>query len=146
MRCDDASGSSGTAARRPGFTLLEVLIVMAISAIVMGIAVAPMQATARAARLENARQALIGDLRLARVEAIRRNRSVDVTLVSDSTYTIEYIGSRSLKDGVTFASGTAALRFAPFGPVMTGMGSYVLELEGESSTVAVSAAGNASAQ
>lgn len=131
---------------RTGFTLLELLIVMAIMTLVAGIAVPAMAGAARATRMANATAAFVGDLRLARTEAIRRNRTVYVAKTGPSTYTIEYLGGRTLSDDVTFVSGPDTLRFAAFGPTVTGMTAYVLEVEGEQSTIRLSAAGNASVE
>jgi type IV fimbrial biogenesis protein FimT len=144
MWCDAAYQGNRGRSRRGGFTLLELVIVMVILLLIAGIAVPPLQLVARSTRMESARQTFIGDLRLARVEAIRRNRSVSVTRTGPSSYTIEYIGARSLKDGVTFGSGPAVVRFAAFGPLQTGMATYTLQLDGKTSTVRLSAAGNAS--
>lgn len=145
MRCDptdqDRRGCS-----RGGFTLLEVLIVMAIMLIVAGIAVPSLQSVTRITRMETGGQNFVGDLRLARMEAIRRNRSVYVAKTGPSTYTIEYIGARSLREGVTFSSGPDTVRFAAFGPLQTGMATYTLQLEGRTRTVRLSAAGNASVE
>lgn len=145
MRCDRPDqGSRGSS--RGGFTLLELLIVMAIMAIVAGIAVPSLQSVTRLTRLETGGQNFMGDLRLARTEAIRRNRSVYVAKTGADTYTIEYIGDRTLREGVTFSSGPDTVRFAAFGPLQTGMATYMLELEGKTRTVRLSAAGNASVE
>jgi prepilin-type N-terminal cleavage/methylation domain-containing protein len=146
MWCEDASLVLSGRARRGGYTLLELVIVMVILSIVAGIAVPAMQSAAQSSRLETGRQTFIGDLRLARTEAIRRNRSVYVAMTSPSTYTIEYIGGRTLKEGVTFESAPDTVRFAAFGPLQTGMATYVLDLDGTNTTVRLSAAGNASTE
>lgn len=106
----------------------------------------PLSSVVKSTRLETARQSFIGDMRLARTEAIRRNRTVDVTKTGVSTYTIEYIGTRTLEEGATFVSGPTTIRFAPFGPLLTGTTTYVLRLEGTNTTIRLSAAGNVSAQ
>jgi len=146
MRCDAASRNVSRHTGRAGFTLLELLIVLMISTIVIGVAVPPLSSAVKATRLETARQKFIGDMRLARTEAIRRNRTVDVTTTGASTYTIEYIGTRTLEEGATFVMGPASIRFAPFGPLLTGASMYVLRLEGTNMTIRLSAAGNVSAQ
>jgi prepilin-type N-terminal cleavage/methylation domain-containing protein len=131
---------------RSGYTLTELLIVMMVVSIVMVTAMPPMWATVRGTRLEAARQELIGDLRLARMEAIRRNVSIAVQKTSATSYTIDSIGARTLRDGVMFSSAPETLRFAPFGPVPTGSATYALRLNGKSGAVRVSTAGNATAE
>jgi prepilin-type N-terminal cleavage/methylation domain-containing protein len=131
---------------RPGFTLLELLLVMMIATILMTLAVPPMLRTVRSTRLENARQDFMGDLRLARMEAIRRNASVTVTRTSSTAYTIDFIGTRSLSEGATFTSGPTTVVFASYGAVPAGGGTFVLGLAGRSATVFVSPAGNAVAR
>lgn len=146
MRCDVASRHSSVRSRRAGYTLLELVIVLVILFLITAIAVPPLQSVVRSTRLETGRQTFIGDLRLARTEAIRRNRSVDVTLTGQRTYTIQYIGPRTLQEGVTFTGGPTTIRFAPFGPLMTGMTTYMLRLDGRNTVVRLSASGNVSAQ
>jgi prepilin-type N-terminal cleavage/methylation domain-containing protein len=136
-------GSFRRSTTRAGFSLVELLIVMAIFLILAGVAVPSLQSISRASRIANGTHAFVGDLRLARMEAIRRNRSVEVEQTGATTYTIEYIGARTLSDGVTFSSGPALVRFAPFGPLQTGLATYTLNLDGDIRTVRLSASGNA---
>lgn len=138
-----AHGSIRRSRTRAGFSLVELLIVMAIFLILAGVAVPSLQSVSRASRIANGTHAFVGDLRLARMEAIRRNRSVEVEQTGATTYTIEYIGARTLSDGVTFSSGPALVRFAPFGPLQTGLATYTLNLDGDIRTVRLSASGNA---
>jgi prepilin-type N-terminal cleavage/methylation domain-containing protein len=143
MSGNAAHGSIRRSTTRAGFSLVELLIVMAIFLILAGVAVPSLQSVSRASRIANGTHAFVGDLRLARMEAIRRNRSVEVEQTGATTYTIEYIGARSLSDGVTFTSGPALVRFAPFGPLQTGLATYTLNLDGDIRTVRLSASGNA---
>ena len=136
-------GSFRRSTTRAGFSLVELIIVMTILLILAGVAVPSLQSVSRASRIANGTHAFVGDLRLARMEAIRRNRSVEVEQTGATTYTIEYIGARSLSDGVTFSSGPALVRFAPFGPLQTGLATYTLNLDGDIRTVRLSASGNA---
>ncbi|MGH7449048.1 MAG: GspH/FimT family pseudopilin [Longimicrobiales bacterium] len=146
MRCDAAPLTAPRRARS-GFTIIELLIVMSIISIVLMTAVPPLMGVVRGRRLENATQSLIGDLRLARTEAIRRNRTVFVARTGATTYTIEYVGDRTLTDGVAFNAATPdTLRFTAFGPAQTGMVLITLHLDGDTSRVRVSAGGNASAE
>jgi type II secretory pathway pseudopilin PulG len=122
--------------------VVELLIVMVTVSIVVVIALPPMFATIRGTRLEAAQQAFIGDLRVARMEAIRRNVGITGERTSATTYTIDSIGARTLEEGVTFTAGPTTLRFAPYGPVPTGAVSYTLHLNGKSRIVDVNSAGH----
>ncbi|HEX6135297.1 MAG TPA: GspH/FimT family pseudopilin [Longimicrobiales bacterium] len=145
MRYAAASRHIRVFSRRPGFTLLELLIVLAILSVVVGIAVPPLRGAVKSTRLETARQTLIGDLRLARTEAIRRNRSVTVTITGANTYNIQFLGGRTLKEGVRFSAGPSSIQFAAFGALLTGATNYSLRLENTTAVVRLSTAGNASA-
>ena len=64
--------------RRRGFTMVELLIVIAIAAILATIAVPSFRDTARTMRQNSTLGLLINDLNLARGEAIKRNSNVIV--------------------------------------------------------------------
>jgi prepilin-type N-terminal cleavage/methylation domain-containing protein len=129
-----------------GFTLLEVIVVIAIMGVAASVALPPLLTASRTSRLEVSVQQLIGDLRVARTEAIRRNAPVYVARTGGSTYHVQHVGHRSLPDGVTFQSGPDTVRFAAFGPVLTGAATYSLLLEPASRTVRVTTAGIAHVQ
>jgi len=59
-----------------GFTLIEMLIVVAVTAVLMSIAVPSMDATIRSIRLTSASNVFVSGLHLARSEAIKRNGRV----------------------------------------------------------------------
>lgn len=61
-----------------GVTLLELLVVVSLSAVVLSVAVPSMSATLSSARLGTASQAMLWGMQLARSEAIKRNRRVVV--------------------------------------------------------------------
>ena len=70
-----------------GFTLIELMIVIALIAIISGIAVPNYQSTMQSTREASARNSLVGALNLARSEAVTRNVTVTVTTVG-STWTV----------------------------------------------------------
>jgi type IV fimbrial biogenesis protein FimT len=146
VRCDAAATGVRRPSRRAGYSLLELLCVMIGIAIFSTMAVPSMMSMVRGARLESARQGLIGDLRLARMEAIRRNTSISLTVTNSTTYTVDSIGTRTLKEKATFSGSPAMLTFSSYGPLKTGAIAYTLQLGGKTTTVSVSAAGHASAQ
>ncbi|NEX21536.1 prepilin-type N-terminal cleavage/methylation domain-containing protein [Thiorhodococcus mannitoliphagus] len=63
-----------------GLTLLELILVVAILAILIGVAVPSMHEMLARNRLKAAAQAIAEDLQWARSEAIKRNRSIAVSL------------------------------------------------------------------
>ncbi|MGZ8934442.1 MAG: GspH/FimT family pseudopilin [Methylobacter sp.] len=101
--------------RNSGFTLLELMLVIAIIAILAALAVPSFSTTLAKQRTTGAAEAVLADLRWARAEAIKRNRNVRVTFTNGSAwhYTIhaDPAGSNTqLKtvDGSDFPSITLA--------------------------------------
>lgn len=130
---------------RRGFTLLELLMALTILGIAIAFAGPRIATLTSKARAQSAAQQLVGDLGRARIEAIKRNTAVAFTRTDSATYSITYVGSRSL-DGATFTSGPDSILFAPFGPPLLGGGTFVVDVNGYTRSVTVSAAGHASVQ
>ena len=124
-----------------GFTIIELIMALALLLVLVSIALPPIAETVRSVRLEASRSGLAADLGRARIEAIKRNRVVDVMLTSETQYEIDFVGVRRLENGVTFLEGPALVRFAPFGPTLTGPAQFVLQLGGETRTVSLTASG-----
>jgi hypothetical protein len=101
----------------------------------------PIGNTIRSVRLGATSSTLAGDLARARIEALKRNQVVDVTLTSATEYEIEFVGVRTLENGATFLEGPALIQFAPFGPMLTGPAEFVVGLGGDTRTVSLSASG-----
>src|ERR1700743_3191135 len=68
-----------------GFTLIQKLITIAIAAILMGIAIPSFRYITNANRIASELNGLLGDLQLARAEAIKQGRNVTVCQSNDNT-------------------------------------------------------------
>lgn len=107
--------------RQAAFTLLELLIAMAILAVVAGIFSLSLIGTLRASQVREAAAQLSADLRQARSDALRTGQSASITVaVNSSAYTFTRAGvpqTRSLPAGVTLtdAVGTSVVYTAPTG-------------------------------
>lgn len=66
-----------------GFTLIELSMVLGLAALLAVLAVPSFQAMLAKRKVQHAAQALVEDLRFARVEAIKRSRRVEVCKSSD---------------------------------------------------------------
>lgn len=64
--------------RQRGFTLVELMVTVAVMAIVLGLAVPNFEPTINASRLTGSANELVAALQTARMEAIRRNRRIAV--------------------------------------------------------------------
>ena len=127
---------------RKGFTLMEIIIVVMIVSILSGIAFPRISGTLTSVRLDTTARGFAGDLRRARVEALRRNVPITVRRQSGGVYQIDSVGLRTLEGDVTFAASSAdSVRFASFGPSLTGGTSFVLSIGGDTAVVRVSPSG-----
>lgn len=99
--------------RNTGITLVELVLTIAVLAILAGAGVPPMLALLERMRLGSAAEALRGDLLLARSEAIRRNTPVTVSIRSDAAHT-RWCYALNTGDGCDcFRPGDCRLRHAP---------------------------------
>ncbi len=127
---------------RSGYTTLEITVVVVVAGLIAMLAFPQVGETVRRIELDGATQQLASDLRRARIEAMRRNTSVYVTEKDSVTYEIQYVGDRTLPSNVVFAgSSPDTVRFASFGPTLTGPVTYTLSRGGYSTTVLVEASG-----
>lgn len=74
---------SATGDRRAGFTLLETLTVMGISALAAAIAFPSVDRAVQAVRFDQARAVLLSDLQAARAQALRSGQAVALTPAAD---------------------------------------------------------------
>jgi type II secretory pathway pseudopilin PulG len=120
---------------------MELLLVLIIIGVLLSIGAPRVAQANRSGQLEWSRQVFIGDLRLARQEAVRRNVSIAVRRTGATTYSIDSIGTRTLPEGVSFTGGPDSLRISPFGGIAAGSATYTMSLDGRAIAVRVSAAG-----
>lgn len=132
---------------RAGFTLIEALLVVVVAGLLLALALPRFRSVSEGIQIDGAAQQLAGDLRRAQVEAIKRNRSIQLLRTGAYTYTIDSIGVRSFDGGVQFGSSSSgSVRMAAFGPPTAGAATFVLELGARRKTVSVSAAGYVTVQ
>ena len=137
----ERDGNAALAPNDRGFTLMGLMITTAIIAVLVSIAVPPIGNTIRSVRLQSSTSDLAGDLAMARIEALKRNRVVVVTFTSATEYEIEFVGTRRLENGAAFLEGPDTIRFAPFGPMLTGPAQFVVGLGNDTRTLSLSASG-----
>lgn len=79
-----------------GFSLIELLIGIAIMAILAGLAMPSFQAWLQNTQIRNAAESVQNGLQRARAEAVARNTNVAFTLGTDSSWTISAVTPASL--------------------------------------------------
>ena len=138
-----SDGVHQSASVRRGFSLLELMIVIVMIGIMTAIVAPNYSEYRRRWELESAAQQLVGNLHRARIEAIMQNKVVWVAQSSSTAYTIRFLGERNLSGAVTFVGDADTIKFAPFGPTLSGLATVELQLQGRSAEVRVDVAGGA---
>lgn len=131
----------GKVGRRRGVTLIEMLMVLIILGLMLAAALPRFGQLRTKMRVDAAAQQMIADLRVARSEALKRNRSVGLQKTGTSTYTLQFVGNRALPQGVAFTTGSDSVRFGAFGPPSSGAASFTVGFAGQTKQVTVSASG-----
>lgn len=139
------SHARDAAGLRAGYTLAELVIVVLIVGIMAMVMLPRIAEANRRLQIDSAAQQLVGDLHRARIEALKRNTTMWIVRTDSTTYSLRFLGDRTLPDGVTFGSGSPdTVKLASFGPSLTGSRTYTLRLRDRTETVEVNAAGYAS--
>ena len=132
-------------ARRAGMTLVEIMVAVSVLAVGTSLAIPRITAIRDQLSLEAAAQELVHQLNLARSEAIKRNRATSFYKRTPKTFQVGTLTERALPGHVTFAAGAPdSVRYASFGPPVTGAVTIALQVGTRTKTVRVNAAGYAS--
>lgn len=131
--------------RHEGFSVAELLMVMAISAIVGSLAILPFQSWRTAYELEGIGRQLVTDLHFVRMRAMTRNTTTQFVFQSGS-YELQVAGTvetvRSLPVGVSMTNPGAPVVFLPRGMVQAGSdGSITISNSAGSKTITVNSVG-----
>lgn len=104
--------------RDAGFTLLEIVVVLAIVGLMLGLVATRGPLRSGRMDLEAATRGMVGALRVARSQAIARNRPVAVTLTAHG-YRVQGQQTVALPADIMLA-GASEIRFAPDGSASGG--------------------------
>ena len=131
---------------RRGFTLVEATIVIVVAGLLMGIAATRFSNMRDRYRLDAGARQLAGELRRAQTEAIKRNKTIVVTKIDDSTYSMTDVGNRFLESGVKFTAPAMTVSLASFGPPVGGGATFTVTYAARTKTVTVGNNGLVSVQ
>jgi prepilin-type N-terminal cleavage/methylation domain-containing protein len=138
-----------------GFTLVEALLVMVMGGILLAVAIPRFSTLRQSYLVDSAAHQFAGDLRRTQVEAIKRNRTVELAVTGGSTYSIQSVPppalitvyyARAFEAGVAFNGGATSARMRAFGPPTTGATTFIIQSGTAQKSVIVSAAGRISVQ
>jgi prepilin-type N-terminal cleavage/methylation domain-containing protein len=138
-----------------GFTFIEMAIVLALVAIIIGMSIPTISGSLSHYRLNTASQCLISDLRLARQLALKENRSVRVNFTSQRDYQLERrvglgwelvqtavdFSNDHSRQGVLFTGLPAPVEFDYMGRTGQAASIGLVNGRGESTTIQISTTG-----
>lgn len=84
--------------RSRGFTLIELVVTLAVLGIILGIAIPSFTSWLLKLQIRNAGEAVLHGLQLARSEAIKRNGAVTLTLTGGTGWTITDSAGASIQE------------------------------------------------
>ena len=114
------AGTRGKASGQGGFTLLELVITVAVLAIALGIAIPSFQGITNRNRLTGVTNELLAAIQLTRMEAVRRNTRVTFCPTTNGT---SCGGSNWMRSIVRAANGDVVREFRFAGRGLTILGS-----------------------
>ena len=127
---------------RSGITLAEMLAVIAVLSLAFGIGLPRLVAIRERAMVNAVAEQVVGDLRRAQNEALRRNRTIKFYRKSANVYAIDQIGDRELHiNGSSVAFSSDTLKFASFGPPTSGAATVTVSYGSRTKTVSLSVNG-----
>ncbi len=116
VRCGGAISGMSVHARRAGFTLIEILVVLVILGLALSIFAGFVNRGHTTLDLTTGADGLANTLRLARAEAITRQVPVTFALAPDGRFYVLDGKRKPLPQAVTLTmAGQTAIRFAPDG-------------------------------
>ena len=132
-------------ARAAGFTLVELIVSIAVVAILMGLGIPSFMQSLRNAEIRNAADAIANGMHRARAEAVSRNANVYFQLGTSTAWTVDYvtkpvstdpaIDSRLSTEGsvnVTITALAADLATAATKATFNNLGQVVVNADGTS--------------
>lgn len=99
---------------KSGFSLVEMLIVIAILTILMGLALPNFSVWTRNLQVRNAAESILTGIQKARTEALVRNTAVSFVLAGDTSWTVTQVSTAAVLEARTGADGSALVA-----PVLT---------------------------
>ncbi len=123
----------------PGFTLIELIVILSLATIVMAIALPGLIAWLPTYSLSAGARQVASDLQLARMKAISQNTKFRLNFIDPTKYQFEKDsvadgGAISLPDGIEVTTLGATSEFQARGTADTGVGNSTITLTNDGGT------------
>jgi len=136
---------AGKGSGAPGFTLLEMLVVLAVTALIAGLAFPSLERMTARQRLEEATRTIELSMRQARAQAIERARPVRFAVASDGRTAVDgVVAPRALPAAVRVTGANGGVTFFADGTssggdtrIASGAGVRIIQVAPGSSLIAV---------